>query len=534
MQDFKFAHTQCAYNTREKKKVTLKRHLIHKKLLILAIVFFYVFSASALKRQDGVSSQFPYVFLLSDSVVVPLPISDEDFYTHAQGVVFPVNKYSIPENNAWLRELQNKVEPWAREHGLELKYIELRGAASPEGPLDWNTRLATKRSASLRDTLRTIFAVNYDLVSPTTPQHPEDYSALIYQMRKKNDPDLALVEGIVKQYDDDRAALKKELQTQGGGRLWRRLLREYFPNIRAARVVLYFKYRDDTRKSKAKTDIEPVLMLDSVPFTRKELEDLLTAKVENIPLVPLEIQSTNERIPRRELLSVKTNLLFDFAYMPFGYNDFCPIPNVAIEYYPLHGHFTYGAMFDCPWWKGGVANHKYFQARNYTAEMRYYFRSGDVDKRGIGNGAAFKGVYLSAYANAAMYGIGWGDKKDIDVPGTMDGHGWMGEGAGAGLGVGYVVPLSKKGHWRLELSAQFGVFWTKYDPYVFGCPVENVKDGLYYYDYKGDADLFKKREYMLTWLGPTRVGVTISYDLLYRHNNKRRASFRAWEKGGSR
>ena len=46
-----------------------------------------------------------------------------------------------------------------------------------------------------------------------------------------------------------------------------------------------------------------------------------------------------------EFMSIKTNVLFDFAYMP-GYDRFCPIPNVALEYYPKHGHFTYGASFD--------------------------------------------------------------------------------------------------------------------------------------------------------------------------------------------
>ena len=40
---------------------------------------------------------------------------------------------------------------------------------------------------------------------------------------------------------------------------------------------------------------------------------------------------------------MKSNVLFDFAYVPAGYNRFCPIPNIAVEYYPLHGHFTFGA-----------------------------------------------------------------------------------------------------------------------------------------------------------------------------------------------
>lgn len=511
-----------------------KKHLIHYKLLFFAIVLFYAFSASALKGQDEVSAKFPYVFLLSDSTVVPEPISDEDFYTHASGVVFPVNQFFIPENNPWLRELKTEVEPWAREQGLELKYIELRGAASPEGPVGWNTTLATNRSASLRDKLRSIFDVDYDLISPTVPLHPEDYSSLLYQMRKKNDPDLELVEGVVKKNHNDRARLKKELQSLGGGKLWKRLLREYFPNIRAAKVLLYFKHKDISLEINIDSNIEPIHISDSLFFTSKELEDLPTIKF-TPPITSLKTQPTLERIPRRELLSVKTNLLLDFAYMPFGYNDFCPIPNVAIEYYPLHGHFTYGAMFDCPWWAGNITNHKYFQGRNYQVETRYYFRSGDAAIRGIGNGAAFKGTYLSAYANAvSIFGIGWNDDKVPDAAGNLEGHGWQGEGVGAGLGIGYVMPISKNEHWRLEFSAQIGIFWTKYDPYIFGCPVEGDKDDLYYYDYVGDVDLFKKREHMMTWVGPTRIGVTLSYDLLYRHNKKHRISFNAYEKGGKR
>lgn len=238
-------------------------------------------------------------------------------------------------------------------------------------------------------------------------------------------------------------------------------------------------------------------------------------------------------MPRRELLSVKTNLLFDFAYMPGGYNSFCPIPNVAIEYYPLHGHFTYGAMFDCPWWQGDITNHKYFQIRNYTLETRYYLKSGDINDRPLGSGAAFRGLYFSAYVHAGLYGIGWSDKKGFDYPGAMGGHGWQGEGGGAGLGVGYVLPISKMGHWRLEFLAQVGYFRSKYDPYIYGCPVEQKNDGLYYYLWYRDADEFQERQYRLNWFGPTRIGIQLSYDLLYRKVKKRGASFKAWE-GGNR
>ena len=61
------------------------------------------------------------------------------------------------------------------------------------------------------------------------------------------------------------------------------------------------------------------------------------------------IGAEQDTLPRREFLSVKSNLLLDVAYVP-GYDRWCPIPTVAIEYYPKNGHFTFGASFDCPWW----------------------------------------------------------------------------------------------------------------------------------------------------------------------------------------
>ena len=54
-------------------------------------------------------------------------------------------------------------------------------------------------------------------------------------------------------------------------------------------------------------------------------------------------------------------------------------------------------------------------------------------------------------------------------------------------------------------------------------------DDLYYYKYYGDPERFQRRQHSFSWFGPTRVGVTLAYDLLYRRIQKKRASFRPWE-----
>lgn len=480
----------------------------------------------------GVNAQdfrFPYIREVKDDA--DMQLSDSVFYKIARSVVFPVNKFRIPENSEFYNELVNQVIPEMNARGYRLESITLRGAASPEGPYGWNVFLGKHRLKALFD------LIDKNMEEPSCrdclkkSDMPEDYNYLLYMMAERGDKDYNRVKSYVDRYQESNVALlKQRLMNLDAGTLWKRLLEEYYPELRAARVVLFFR-----SVPVAKLKRPEVLPEIGKRQLTKAVEDSIarpiTQKFE-IPRFDFVWPLPDERIPRRELLSVKSNLLFDFAYMPFGYKDFCPIPNVAIEYYPLHGHFTYGAMFDFPWWQGGITNHKYFQIRNYTLESRYYFRSGDVRKRLPGKGAAFKGAYVSAYAHAFLYGIGWSDNKGFDAPGSMGGHGWQGEGAGAGLGFGYVMPISRNQHWRLELSAQFGFFRTKYDPYIYGCPVEEKNDGLYYYVWYRDADEFEERKYLFDWIGPTRVSIQVSYDILYRRVAKKGASFKAWEGGG--
>ncbi len=429
--------------------------------------------------------RYPYVIVRSNETVHEF--TDSLFYSISRKVIFPVNKYKIPEDADFRREIEGELMPYMNAHNMVLDRIIVRGAASPEGPVEWNEFLAVHRA----DALVELIEQNSRFKVKRQPQvvlMPEDYNYLLYLMQGRGDKYYDYVESVVKRWSEVNVhVLKEKLQQHDSGRLWRHLLDDYFPELRAARVIFVFKKFTPVSSDKS---------LAGPPV----LNPLSLTPPDTLP----KFDFTFEPLPRRELLSVKTNLLYDLAYMP-GYDRFCPIPNVAIEYYPLHGHFTFGASLDFPWWQDYNA-HKYFQVRNYQLEARYYFKSGDVRERGYGNGAAFRGWYLQAYAQAGLYDI------CFDA-----GRGWEGEGLGAGLGFGYVLPLSKNGHWRLEFGAQFGYLWTQYDPYQWQCPVDPTEGGdLYYYKWTGKPEDFKKRQYRFNWIGPTRLGITLSYDLLYR------------------
>jgi hypothetical protein len=98
----------------------------------------------------------------------------------------------------------------------------------------------------------------------------------------------------------------------------------------------------------------------------------------------------------------------------------------------------------------------------------------------------------------ARYGIGW------------DAKGWEGEGVGGSLGVGYKFKLGKRMFLDMGLAA--GVFYTAYDPYVWG----NDATRWYYYDYTGDPSAFIRRNKQLFWFGPTRVYLSLGVDLFNR------------------
>ena len=481
-------------------------------LMIIPAVSIHAFrTEEAGARVDSADySLFSYVRVLREHDTIP-SFTDDEFFDIAARIVFPVSKWDLPHRDSIVLQLQNQVLPLINRDSLELAGMIIRGAASPEGPYKFNKFLSEHRAQTLIDFLRQHLDAPFRDEDFQLQTDVEDYRTLCVLMCRAADPDYDFVQQLCDRYlpQDRLSELKLQLQQARGGSLWQRLLRQYFPCVRAARVIFFFR-----SPRRLMGLMSPIGLKGSMrPISPTGL--MGTAG----PISPLPL-SAPARLPRREVLAVKSNLLFDFAYVP-GYDRWCPIPNIAIEYFPLHGHFTFGASFDMPWWQH-YHQYKFFQLRNYQVEARYYLRSGDIRRNPPGQGAAFRGLYFQGYAHGGLFGICFGENR-----------GWVGEGAGAGVGAGYVLPISRDGHWRLEFGLQVGYFWCQYDPYKYENPINPAyHDDLYYYKWTGKPADFRKRQYHFSWIGPTRIGITLSYDLLYRpvRNKKRGISFRKWEK----
>ena len=480
---------------------------------------------------DDDSGNYSYIWFADEKDSIKL--TDEEFYDNSAKVVFPVNKYGLPKGDKILEELEKVILPQINEDGMRLVAIVIRGAASPEGPYEFNKMLSERRTKALSDfvTSRLMFK---DLTDPANKRLSEefvveDYRSLCIALQRANDPDYEFVKNLCDNYlaKNDERHLKSALMKTRKGQLWRRLTKTYFPDLRAARIMLFFRKpetHDMVVVMKKTAPEEPVKT--SAIAVKKPVSKDVTAPTDTLITTVVEEEGT---FMRKKLLAVKTNMLLYGAYIP-GYDRWAPIPNIAIEYYPLKGHFTFGASFDMPWWQDYDA-HKYFQFRNYQVEARYYPRGAVRTNKSHNrvyepnleayehNKKAYTGFYLQGYAHLAVFGICFDENR-----------GWVGEGAGAGVGIGYVLPLSSSGRWKLELGLQAGFFRCKYDPYQFENPVNPAyRDGLYYYKWTQKPELFKKRQYRWNWIGPTRVGITLSYDLLYRRIQKKGVSFKSTE-----
>lgn len=437
------------------------------------------------------------IFGFSMNAAAQVSTTDSAFIHDSHPIIpFVVGKKDIEQQDR--KWITNYLIPKLKALG-DSGIIIGRASASPEGSLQINTQLANARKASM-NALLSSYGINTNLIRYDVA--PMDFPLMRALMKLRKDDYLPVVDSLMTQYAADVVLLKEAMIRQDRGKLWQHLYHNYFPSLRSVRIMAI-------KRAEKEEDKREEIERKENERKENEIEKIEIEKIEEIEKTEKIEKEETEGDNRRELMSVKTNLLFDLAYMP-GYNRFCPIPNVAIEFYPLRGHFTYGASFDGPWWKH-YSKHKYFQLRNYQVHTRYYLRRGDIEERKPGKGAAFKGFFFSAYAHAYLYNICFSEKR-----------GWEGEGWGAGMGIGYVMPIDRKEHWRLEFGLQLGYLHTLYDPYQWRCPVDPDTDAnRYYYKWYGNAKDFKKRQHSYSWIGPTRVEITLSYDLIYRHKERK-------------
>ena len=395
----------------------------------------------------------------------------------------------------------------ARVGADNIKTIEVTAYASPEGVYEHNLMLSRQRAKSLKT-----------LLTESIPDLADKFNVIpggeaweLLRDRVAADSTLcdasrARVLKILDNTTISNDTRKWRLANWSGsdpkvGDVYKYLLRAHYKYLRCGDVVIVFRQP----LAELLTDVEDEELEAEVvapaPAETKEVADTVAAKPlpdstltqtplpdslqkESAQLLDSNPVKRHDRVP---LLGISTNLLYDATYIP-GYG-ITSIPSLSLEYYPQGGRWTVGADVEWPMWKHWD-RHDFMQINNVTLWVRRYFNS-DLH--------LYKGTYLFGNVNAVQYGIGWDDR------------GWEGEGLGGSLGFGYKKYFGNS-RFYFDTGLAAGVFWSKYDPYVWG----NEATGWYYYNYNGKPEDFRERSKRLLWFGPTRLYFSIGYDLLMR------------------
>ena len=427
---------------------------------------------------------FPFIIITKDDVQELPEMNDREFYRYSLNVVFQVNKSDIRRDDPFLGIYRREILPRINSEHLQLRKIYVRGAASPEGSYEHNRRLGQQRTQSLLNELQRDLEHQYLKPEISVTSVTEDYGRLCLLMEEAGDPDYAQVKRIYDEAQGDEKLCKAQLQKAQGGLLWARLLKQYFPKLRSASLIIWFSEPDVKHA--------PLKDLDPLPMPTAELQPAQRIAPYQGSYQPLPFSLPEVAHTRRHLIAVRTNLLHDFLYMPgIGWT---PSPNIQFEFYPRSGHLTYNIGMTWGTHRSW-STQEFWQVRDFQFELRRYFRGG----------GQFMGPYLGAFLEGNKYGIGF-NRHD----------GWEGEGGGAGLTAGYVMPLTQKKNLRLEFMAAAGFYRSYYDPYTYGNPVTGTIDDKYYYKYFGSASAFKKRNHVMNWFGPMNLGIQLTYDIIYR------------------
>ena len=330
--------------------------------------------------------------------------------------------------------------------------------SSPEGAYEHNMKLSRNRAA----TMRRIVLQRHPELEHLLYVRPDGESWEGLRTYVANDKKMKqqTIDQVLRVIDSDVNVATKKWRLQQLP-IYRYLVQTYYPRLRnSVFCIVYFSGSPRVEM--------PVVKLD------------LSQKLQETDVTPLLRTMPVQTVRREPMLNVHTNLLYDLG----------TALNVGVEYYPHDSRWSVAANYTFPWWKKDK-NHRYLQLIDGELEVRRYF-----DKK-----ASHAGHYLAVYAHANYYDFSFDAERA-----------WQGEGVGIGLGYGYVWRPWKDKRWKLEAFVHLGYYHSLYDPYHASDPY----NGKYYYDWDGAVEDFERRNYRFRWLGPTGLGITLSYDLLQR------------------
>ena len=423
-------------------------------------------------------------------------------------IYFPKNGYELVLDFRTNREavalmLDSLNSSSSNDSTYRISSITFSGAASPDGSVAYNNKLAERRA-------RSVFKyIASEAVLPDTIYAAKsigrDWSGL-FQLAKE-DPDLPnrdyVLELLYRIANDSTIITGSadpllKLKEAKGGSVYKYMYDNYFPLLRATHIDVSFEKISksdydslnankrvledvvfvDVEKPVAVIELAPVdtVPVDTVPIdTIPEVIPVDTIPVDTVPeVIPVDtivevapVDTVVEEAPVDSLLcrpfymAIKSNMLFDAAMTP----------NAGIEFY-LGAGFSLSANWQYAWWKKDKTAF-YWRTYGGDLEARYWFGKKAKEK-------PLTGHHVGLYGQMFTYAFEFGG-KGILAPKWS----WA-----AGASYGYSLPI----HRLLNID------------FVVGA---GYHSGIYYEYIPVDGQYVWQATKRRHWLGPTKAEVTL-------------------------
>ena len=315
------------------------------------------------------------------------------------------------DNGKRLEEYLSKIQSVLSHNEASSVKISCISSFSPEGKVDFNKRLAKKRS----ETGASLLAAIADGTSVSEITTPWDDLLKILESDKGagvpfRDETIEIVRSII-----EGNASYGDLKSFRGSKPWKYIVKNLFPSLRRCLISVSIDTPPVPYVSSAFRPAAPVASV-SAP------QVIIDRKVS--PLITL---------PNNYFVGIKTNLLYDIA----------SVTNVSVEL-GFAKHYSVELLGTFSPWDYGRETLQ-FRTALLQPEFRYWFSEG------------WTRHFVGLHAHLGWYNIAPGGKV------RYQDHNGNTPLVGVGLSYGYVVPFTS--HWGAEFSVGAGYAYLSYDKF---------------------------------------------------------------------
>lgn len=394
------------------------------------------------------------------------------------------------------------VSVFSAENLPYIRSTRIEAYASPEGPIAFNERLSWERAEAIKGYILTERPMV--LASKVTAEGVgENWKGLRELVEKdENAPNkdqmLAIIDSAMLDKRANSGSTYKKALVNLGPKTWGHIRRSYLPLLRMEALITVFvkpetprevfdrineslrgvngvkvEWSETPKPIKVDTIIEQ--RVDTVVVTKINTDTVVVTKIDTV------VVKESVLWKKEPLFAVKTNLLFDLA----------SALNVEVEV-PLGKRWSVAGEWTFPWWifdnkKADSKRHR-MQLLQGSVDVKYWFGNRNLHPK-------LDGWFVGLYGAAGKYDFEYNKK------------GYQGEiNLSAGLTAGYAHRIGR--HFFMEYGLNLGVLKTDYREYT-------TKWG---YDKQWHPIYQKSGNY--TWIGPTKVKVSIGWIIDYKRKVK--------------